>query len=199
MGTVGVGAMTVVALNIETVPVSGRKRFNWVSPEYEQEMGKAQYGQIMQQFRGAILPDHHPHSKFVHKVLNRLIPSSGLENEAWEAHVIDAPNEMNAFVIPGGKVFVFSGLLDICKNEDGLATVLGHEIAHNVAHHAAENYSRVSIILPLTWLLSFLFDASGQLTYMVLDYAYSRPGSRKQEVGIHATSTVLHRNEANAR
>ncbi|MCJ1352671.1 MAG: hypothetical protein MMC33_002655 [Icmadophila ericetorum] len=181
LGTAGAGATTFVALNIETVPVSGRKRFNWVSPKYEQEMGEAQYQQTMQQFQGAILPDHHPYSKLVRKVLDRLIPASGLENEAWEVHVINAPNEMNAFVVPGGKVFVFSGLLGICETEEGLATVLGHEIAHNVAHHAAENYSRISIVLPLAWLASYMFDFSGQLAYMVLDYAYSKPGSRRQE------------------
>ena len=77
---------------------------------------------------------------------------------------------------------MFSGLLPVCDGEDGLATVLGHEIAHNVAHHAAENYSRLSLALPLAYLVSFIYDVSGNLTFMLLDYAYTRPGSRKQEV-----------------
>ena len=77
---------------------------------------------------------------------------------------------------------MFSGLLPICDGEDGLATVLGHEIAHNIAHHAAENYSRLSLLLPLAYMLSFVYDVSGGLTYTILDYAYNRPGSRKQEV-----------------
>lgn len=81
-----------------------------------------------------------------------------------------------------GKVFVFSGLLPICNSEDGLATVLGHEIAHNVVHHAAENYSRLSLILPIAWLGSFILDVSGQLSFALLNYAYNKPGSRKQEV-----------------
>jgi Zn-dependent protease with chaperone function len=45
----------------------------------------------------------------------------------WEFHVIES-SEMNAFVLPGGKVFVFTGILPIVKNEDGLAAVLGHEV-----------------------------------------------------------------------
>jgi predicted Zn-dependent protease len=64
-------------------------------------------------------------------VLNRLIPHSGLpaETNNWEVHVIK-DEQKNAFVIPGGKVFVFSGILDICQGEPGLSAVLGHEIAH---------------------------------------------------------------------
>jgi len=81
-----------------------------------------------------------------------------------------------------GKVFVFSGLFPICNGEDGLATVLGHEIAHNIAHHAAENYSRLSLLLPIAYAVSFVYDISGGLTYTILDYAYNRPGSRRQEV-----------------
>jgi predicted Zn-dependent protease len=45
----------------------------------------------------------------------------------WEFHVIES-KEKNAFVLPGGKVFVFTGILPIVKNEDGLAAVLGHEV-----------------------------------------------------------------------
>ena len=81
-----------------------------------------------------------------------------------------------------GKVFVFSGLLPICNGEDGLATVLGHEIAHNLVHHSAENYSRLSLVIPVAWLLALLLDISGGATYTLLDYAYNRPGSRRQEV-----------------
>jgi predicted Zn-dependent protease len=63
--------------------------------------------------------------------LDRLIPHSGLpaETNNWEVHVIQ-DEQKNAFVIPGGKVFVFSGILEVTQNEAGLAAVLGHEIAH---------------------------------------------------------------------
>jgi len=181
IGATGAGAVGFIGYNIETVPVSGRRRFNWVSPAQEEEMGKQQYGQIIQEFQGKILSRWHPHTMMVHRVLNRLIPASGLAGQEWEVHVIDDKEQMNAFVIPGGKVFVFSGLLPICDGEDGLATVLGHEIAHNVAHHAAENYSRLSLVLPIAYLVSFIYDVSGNLTFTILDYAYTKPGSRKQE------------------
>jgi len=96
-----------------------------------------------------------------------------------------------AHLVYSGKVFVFSGLLRICNDEDGLATVLGHEIAHNIAHHAAENYSRISFLLPIAYALSFAFDVSNSITFTLLDYAYNKPGSRRQEVGCFDTVTCL--------
>jgi predicted Zn-dependent protease len=76
----------------------------------------------------------------VKAVLERLLPfvqqAGGLEHVDWEVHVIESP-EMNAFVIPGGKIFVFTGILPLCRDEDGLAAVLAHEISHVIAHHTA--------------------------------------------------------------
>lgn len=59
----------------------------------------------------------------------------------WELAVIDRP-DINAFVLPGGKISVFSGILQVAKNQHQLATVLGHEVAHVTAQHANERASR---------------------------------------------------------
>jgi len=101
VGAAGTGAVGFVGYNIETVPVSGRKRFNWVNPESEEQMGMEQYNQVIQEFRSKILPQWHPDVKLVQRVLDRLIPSSGLEGQQWEVNVIDDKEQMNAFVIPG--------------------------------------------------------------------------------------------------
>jgi len=97
-------------------------------------------------------------------------------------HVIQ-DDQKNAFVIPGGKVFVFSGILDVCQGEDGLAAVLGHEIAHNVAHHAAERLSSSAILLSVAVVLPALLGLSVDfgITRMAVDLAFLRPGGRKQE------------------
>lgn len=167
-------------VNLETVPVSGRRRFNVVSPENEQWAAQQQYEEIMKQYGGQLLPAYHPQVRMVQRVADRLIPSSGLEGEEWEVHVIQDEME-NAFVIPGGKIFVFSGILDVCKNDDGLAAVLGHEIAHNVAHHAAERMSQSFILLPVAIIASFLIGLDVGLGQMAIDLAFLRPGSRSQE------------------
>ncbi len=66
---------------------------------------------------------------------------------------------MNAFVMPGGYLFVFSGMLRVCGNADALAAVLGHEIAHNVASHAAERMSAACIANLTSGSLFFLAGA----------------------------------------
>jgi predicted Zn-dependent protease len=91
-------------------------------------------------------------------------------------------------VIPGGKVFVFSGLLPITRTEDGLATVLGHEIAHNLARHQAEQMSRAAYMMGPLQIVFLILDYSG-FTYglgrllgtYLLDLGISRPASRIQE------------------
>ena len=113
-------------------------------------------------------------------MLDRLIPSAGLGE--FEAYVIDDPAEKNAFVIPGNKVFVFTGILPICHDEEGLASVLGHEIAHNVASHSAERLSQ-SLILVGVWLaVSLAFGTPDSAVNLLWTYAFERPGSRRQEV-----------------
>lgn len=65
-----------------------------------------------------------------------------LQGYEWEFNVVQS-DEANAFVLPGGKVVVFSGLLPITKDEDGLAVVLGHEMAHAIAEHGNERLSQL--------------------------------------------------------
>ena len=69
----------------------------------------------------------------------------GIYNELvgykWEFNLVNS-KEINAWCMPGGKVVVYTGLLDVAKNEDALAVVLGHEIAHAVAHHGNERLSQ---------------------------------------------------------
>lgn len=182
----GVGSVVVAGggfwyYSREQVPQTGRWRFNCVSPAQEEALAKSSYQAILQEFGRQVLPPNHPHSRMVNKVLERLIPAAGLEGQHWEVKVIDDPEQMNAFVLPGGKVFVFSGILPICAGEDGLAAVLGHEIAHNVAHHTSEKLSQMAYLIPIALILAWTFDISGQMSQFILDLALERPGSRRME------------------
>ena len=101
VGAAGAGTAAFIAYNIETVPVSGRRRFNWVSAAYEEQMGRHLYQDILNQYQSKILPSQHSQTRLVRRVLERLIPHSGLDRQEWEVHVIEDPEQMNAFVIPG--------------------------------------------------------------------------------------------------
>lgn len=103
--------------------------------------------------------------------------------------------DKNAFVIPGGKVFVYSGILPIAKNDDGLAAILGHEIAHNLARHAAESMSSVVMLEPLKWAIIIALNVADSTGYTlglgqwlgpwlsnwILNFGVAMPASRKQE------------------
>ena len=65
-----------------------------------------------------------------------------IKNYRWEFNLIDS-KEINAWCMPGGKVAVYTGILPITLDEAGLATVMGHEIAHAIAQHSAERASQM--------------------------------------------------------
>jgi predicted Zn-dependent protease len=67
-------------------------------------------------------------------------------NFAWEYILIEDKNVKNAWCMPGGKIAIYTGILDVTKNNNGLASVMGHEIAHAVAKHSVERASR-SVLL----------------------------------------------------
>ncbi|WVO18688.1 hypothetical protein L204_106408 [Cryptococcus depauperatus] len=102
------------------------------------------------------------------------------QDTEWEVYVIDDRNTKNAFVLPGGKIFVFTGILPISANDDGLATVLGHEIAHQVARHPAERMSSMKVLFFLGFLLESLGLDVG-ITRLLLTFMLQLPNSRKNE------------------
>ncbi|KAH6625581.1 peptidase family M48-domain-containing protein [Boeremia exigua] len=204
VGLITAGGGTVYVLNLETVPVSGRRRFNFIPTKMEAALGESTVAEIKQQYAGRFLDDADPRSRLVKRVLERLLPfafkeGDGLAEMEWEVHVIDSP-EMNAFVVPGGKVFVFTGILPHCRDEDGVAAVLGHEIAHVLAHHTAERMSQAPLIL-IPILASLAFDVSFYSANMILQLFLSMPASRKHEaeadyIGLLMAAQACYRPEA---
>jgi predicted Zn-dependent protease len=71
----------------------------------------------------------------------KIASASGLQGQQWEFVVFDSA-EKNAWVLPGGKVGFYKGLMDFCDNDDQVAAVLGHEVGHVVARHAAKRAGR---------------------------------------------------------
>ncbi|KAJ5169010.1 T-complex protein 1 subunit theta [Penicillium canariense] len=178
---IGLGLSGLYLYNTDVVEMTGRRRFNCVSHAAELKMGAQSYREVLAQSRGRVLPDDHPLAQMVDRVLRRLIPQAPIEGADWRVHVIMDDGNANAFVLPGGKVFVYTGILPICEDEDGLAAVLGHEIAHVVARHPAERMSTSILTLGTVFLISLLFDVSGQLSSMLVNLMWSLPNSRTQE------------------
>lgn len=81
------------------------------------------------------------HNKRVQAVGSNIVKAAGMDRQSWEYAVFE-DKQANAFVLPGGKVGVNTGILQRMDNDDQLATVLGHETGHVTARHSAERYSQ---------------------------------------------------------
>ena len=108
----------------------------------------------------------------------------------WEYILIENKKVKNAWCMPGGKIAVYTGMLDVTKNENGLAAVMGHEIAHAVAKHSVERASRSALLNTGTQLidiftggkLSQVNRATGMNTVGLLSQlGIMNPFTRKQE------------------
>ena len=194
LGITGVGVGIFYVSNLEEVPVSGRRRFNFISPKFEEWISAGSFEQVTKEYRGSILPPDHPYSVKVNNVLRRLIPASGLEHLNWEVRVIDDPEQQNAFVMSGGKVFVFTGILPICADDDGLAAVLGHEISHQLAHHVSESISKSVpqlLIAAGLWISGVFWQVDTQLPLLFVDLVLKKPASRTMEVLLSRFQVVI--------
>jgi predicted Zn-dependent protease len=77
------------------------------------------------------------------RIGQRIASVAKLPNAQWEFVVFDQPQVINAFCLPGGKVGIYTGILQITKDDAGLATVIGHEVAHATARHGSERMSEM--------------------------------------------------------
>ena len=80
----------------------------------------------------------------VRRVGSRIVEAAGLTDRSWD-YALFVSESPNAFVLPSGKIGVTTGLLSLVRTDDQLAAVLGHEVGHVVARHAAERYSTTAL------------------------------------------------------
>ncbi|NNL90205.1 MAG: M48 family metallopeptidase [Marinicaulis sp.] len=79
----------------------------------------------------------------VNRVADRIIRAAGGNPAEWEVAVF-ASDDLNAFALPGGKIGFYTGILDIMENDDQIAAVMGHEVAHVYFNHAGQRYGRTA-------------------------------------------------------
>jgi predicted Zn-dependent protease len=177
--------MGIMLAGCTTVPETGRRQLNIVSPGKEMALGLSSFDKMKQDV--PISKDLAANA-LVQKVGNRIAAIAPLPNAQWEFVVFDS-QEANAFCLPGGKVGVYAGILPITKDEAGLATVLGHEIGHAVAHHGAERMSESVILTTGGSLLDASLATTDPKTHAAVATAYGvgaqvgreLPHSRLQE------------------
>jgi predicted Zn-dependent protease len=136
----GLASGTLVLASCETNAVTGRSQFVGLAPGDAQLAAMALDSWGKQKASTPISRDPAANAR-LQRVGQKISAVSGLTNVQWEFVVFDKP-EKNAFVLPGGKVGFYKGLMDIAQNDDQIAAVMGHEVGHVQARHAAERYSQ---------------------------------------------------------
>jgi predicted Zn-dependent protease len=125
-----------------TVPVTGRSAMNLVDEKEVTKMSVAAFDDMRSHYPLSRDKDRIEQLKRVGERLEHVIPWWEMGDADWEFVVFDVPQEINAFAMAGGKVGVFTGLFKVVENDDQLASVLAHEIAHVTAKHVQERLSR---------------------------------------------------------
>lgn len=129
---------------------AGRKQLNFMSTAQEMRLGADAYSEML---ADAKLITAGPQYQMVQRIGRRiaaaaeeLYPDSAAKDFRWEFSLIDDPQTVNAWALPGGKCAVYTGLLPITQDEASLAAVLGHEVIHAIFSHGAERMSQNMVL-----------------------------------------------------
>jgi predicted Zn-dependent protease len=190
-----------------TVPLTGRKQLSLV-PESEMiTMGLTNYSAFLKE---NIISTDKANTSLVNKVGTNISKAviryftdnnmqSSLDGYNWEFNLIKNDTTQNAWCMPGGKVVVYSGILPVTKDENGLAVVLSHEIAHAVARHGNERMSQELVVQMGGIALSEAVKQKPAETQTIFNTAYGigsqlgvmLPYSRKHEFEADKLGLIL--------
>jgi predicted Zn-dependent protease len=146
-------SLVSLLLSCSTVPITGRRQLDFIPGSTMLAMSDQEYDAFLKSHE---LSSNQEQTRMVKEVGARIQEaveaffakkeqSDMLEGYAWEFNLVES-EEANAWCMPGGKVVVYTGILPITRDEAGLATVLGHEIAHAVARHGNERMSQALLV-----------------------------------------------------
>lgn len=167
-----------------------RKQYMMVSEAEVEKGAQLAYQQELDKARkeGALNADKNSYQR-VQRIVNRLIPQTGIfrpDATQWQWQVnVQTTKDVNAYCMPGGKIMVYTGLIDQLHATDAeLAAVIGHEIAHALREHSRERMSRVyaeQIALAGVAAVTGAGEATMQLANQVAAVTFTLPHSREQE------------------
>ncbi|KAJ8278995.1 hypothetical protein COCON_G00060610 [Conger conger] len=194
------GVLLLVALSmfifthLDESPVTGRTRLLLFSRENFMDLANATSEGYMELYKESFIPLEDPRHKVVETVVKHLAQRNQdieeLSRVPWSVHVVDNP-AINAFVLPNGKVFIFTGMLEAVADIHQLTFILGHEMAHALIGHSAEQASLSHLLDVLSLLVLTAIwavcpqDSLAALGHWVqgklVQVMFNRPFSRKLE------------------
>ena len=198
LGIIGCCTCGLIIPSCSTVPITERKQLSILPESYINRHSFELYEKVKK--KAKLSNDKKTLSEIkdiglrIQKSVSLYFDSKNTEdptyNFQWEYILIDNDKIKNAWCLPGGKIAIYTGILNITKNEDGLAAVMGHEIAHAVAKHSIERASR-SLLLNVGTTAADIFSggaisrtqrATGvDVAGMLRTFGIDNPFGRKQE------------------
>ncbi|KAL2085671.1 hypothetical protein ACEWY4_018991 [Coilia grayii] len=193
------GLLVVLAIflltHLDESPVTGRTRLLVFSRDNFLELANVTAEGYMEDYKDSFIPSKDPRHQVVERVVQHLAQRNKdiaeISTVSWSVHLVDSPT-INAFVLPNGKVFVFTGMLEAVADIHQLTFILGHEMAHALIGHAAEQASMSHVLDFLSLiLLTALWavcprDSLAMLGQWIqgklVQYMFDRPYSRKLEM-----------------
>lgn len=178
-------ALLITLSACSTVPETGRRQLILLSQAEEMQMGFSSFEQMK---KDVPISKDRKLNQQLQRVGKRIAAVAPLKDAKWEFVLFDSP-EANAFCLPGGKVGVYKGILPITRDDGGLATVIGHEVAHAVARHGGERVSQSLLLQAGGSVLGAALSgydpkvqsAATQIYGLGSQLGYALPHSRHQE------------------
>lgn len=196
----GATFMILFVWSCQRVPLTNRKQFvGLVSSGEMMNLSYTEYKGFMDTSK--VLPASHKDAQMVTRVGERIRKAAEdyliqnnlghlLNGYQWEFRTVNSP-DVNAWCMPGGKVCFYTGILPICKTEDGVAVVMGHEVAHAIAEHGRERMSNAMAAQGFTQIGAVaagvatgdpqIMDLAGQILGVGSTVLGVLPNSRRQE------------------
>lgn len=174
----------LIAIGCQTSP-SGRRQLTALPEEQMTEMGEQAFSEL----KSAMSISKDPAvNNYVLCIADALLSSLGEQSSQWEVVVFNE-NSANAFALPGNKIGVHTGILKVAQNQDQMAAVLGHEIAHVKAQHSNERVSQLLLSQGGLSLLGLILSEKDGSSYqnimgaigVGLQFGVLMPYSRRQE------------------
>lgn len=188
-----------VIISCTTVAITGRKQFTIIPDSEMNSMSFAQYSQYLDSSEvitgtkeaNMVKSVGVKIQKAVEKYFDEQGMSNALDGYEWEFNLINE-DIINAWCMPGGKVVFYTGIMPICKDEAGIAVVMGHEVAHAIAKHGNERMSQQMVVQLGGIALSKALEEKSETTRQIYMTAFGL-GS---QVGVMLPFSRLHESEA---
>jgi len=184
-----VGAAVYYFANQKTVPYTDRKQLRTMKHDAEMQLGLQSYQQILSDNRQNLVQSG-PVVDAVRDIGAKIARAASDSDPGfeWAFNVIDS-EQVNAFALPGGYTAIYTGIIPVAENEDGLAAIMGHEVAHALAHHGAERMAQQNmqrIVGAGVAMGAGGMDFGAQKAVMgvfggISQYGFALPFSRKHE------------------